>query len=74
MFNVLLSRARIDREFATHSLHRGGATFMSSIKCSVQEIQTSGNWASNCVYEYLAQQLDQDPGVDWKIALVVSKC
>ena len=73
VFNELISRAGIRGDFATHSLRRGGATFMSTIKCSVQEICTRSNWPSDCVYEYLAPQLEEDLGVDWKFAYAVSK-
>ena len=73
VFNVLLARARLKGDFATHSLRRGGARFMSSIECLVQEIRTRGNWTSDCVYEHMAPQLEENVGVDCKFAHAVSK-
>ena len=46
------------KEYSSHSLHRGGATFLSLVGASIPEIfQERGDWSSECVYEYLKAPL-----------------
>lgn len=52
-FKVLCSMAGLKQDFASHSLRRGGATFMSETGFSVAEVKDRGGWASDTVYKYI---------------------
>ena len=45
------------RDYSSHSLRRGGATFLHMVGASVSEIKERGDWSSDCVYEYLKTPL-----------------
>ena len=57
-FKVLIRRAELSGDFASHSLRRGGATFMSMLNCPVSQIKERGRWKSDCVYRYIKPPLD----------------
>ena len=71
MFRVnlkkLLSRANVVGDFASHSLRRGGATFMSMNSCTIAEIKARGGWKSNCVFKYIRQPLSHVLSVERKL-------
>lgn len=48
----------------THSLRRSGATFLSQIGISLQEIQSVGDWKSLAVLSYLVTPLDRKRQID----------
>ena len=63
-------RAGLDAsKFSTHSLRRGGATFMRMSGASLQEIRERGDWKSGAVHEYLKLSLTERLSVDMKVAL-----
>ena len=45
------------RLFSSHSMRRGGATFLYMSGASISEIKTRGDWSSDCVYKYLSAPL-----------------
>ena len=49
---ILLDRAKVVGDFASHSLRRGGATHMSMSGCTVPEVKGRGLWKSDCMYRY----------------------
>ena len=50
----LLSRIGLPgSEYGTHSLRRGGATWLFNSGVSLEEIKTVGDWRSDCVQKYL---------------------
>ena len=55
-------------KFSSHSMRRGGATFLSMIGVSVQEIKERGDWQSDAVYEYLKTPLAARIANDMKVA------
>ena len=67
-FASLLSKAGVKGNFASHSLRRGGATFMSMQKCDIADIKDRGRWASDCVFRYLKPPMSHQSKVDRKVA------
>lgn len=63
-FKNFCIRAGIVGNFASHSLRRGGATFMSKIGLSVTEIKDRGLWSSNIVFDYIKPSVEHRKEVD----------
>ena len=68
-FKKLITRAGLVGDFASHSLRRGGATYMSMLDCSITEIKTRGMWKSDCVYKYIVPDLAAKRVSDKKVAV-----
>ena len=66
-FKKLLAKAGVEGNFATHSLRRGGATFMSMSGCTIAEVKERGRWKSDCVYRYISQPLSHTLAVEEKV-------
>lgn len=64
IFKVFCKRANIFGNFASHSLRRGGATFMSKIGLPVSEIKDRGLWSSNIVFDYIQPSVEHRRDVD----------
>ena len=60
------------RDFSSHSLRRGGATFLLMTGASIREIMIRGDWSSDTVYQYLATPLNQRIIEDLRVANVLS--
>ena len=56
-FKDLTIKAGLVGDFASHSLRRGGATFMSMLERPLDQIKARGLWKSDCVYRYIAPPL-----------------
>ena len=69
----LIKRANVQGSFSSHSLRRGGASFMSMINCSIPQIKSRGNWASDCVYDYVVPSLEHELKVDTKFSSYYSQ-
>ena len=52
-FKEMTTKAELQGDFASHSLRRGGATFMSMLERPVDQIKSRGLWKSDCVYRYI---------------------
>ena len=52
-FKELTVRAGLVGDFASHSLRRGGATFMSMLERPLDQIKSRGQWKSDCVFRYI---------------------
>ena len=51
---LLLARIGLDaKEYGTHSLRRGGATFLMLCGVPLHTIKAIGDWHSDCVTRYL---------------------
>ena len=70
-FKTLVNRSGIVGNFASHSLRRGGATYMSMVGCTVPQVKDRGGWASDCVFKYIKPSLSHKALVDKKFA---SRC
>ena len=58
-------------QFSTHSLRRGGATFLRMCGASIQEIKERGDWRSDAVYEYLQASLLERLTLDMRVAAIL---
>ena len=65
-FKSLLVKAGIQGNFASHSLRRGGSTYMSMKGCNVTDIRLRGGWKSDCVYKYICRPVAHDVEIDRK--------
>ena len=68
IFKVLLERSKIVGDFASHSLRRGGATYMSMVGCTVPQVKERGGWKSDCVYRYIKPSIAHRVSVDKKFS------
>lgn len=69
----LCARVGLDpRDFSSHSLRRGGATYLLMTGSSIQEIKTRGDWVSDCVYLYLKVPLQERVTDDLRVAALLS--
>lgn len=60
-------------DLGTHSLRRSGATFLSQIGVSLQEIKTIGDWKSLAVLAYLVTPLNRKEQIDYYSSCVLKK-
>lgn len=58
--------------FSSHSLRRGGATFLRICGASIRDIKERGDWKSDAVYEYLRTSLEERVTQDFRVAAVLS--
>ena len=68
-------RSKLDPEqYSSHSLRRGGATFLLMIGVSIAEVKVRGDWKSDAVFEYLKVPLAHRIANDIKVAGLLSEC
>lgn len=72
VFSSLRSIARVKGNFSSHSLRRGGASFMANHGMGVQEIMDKGLWKSNAVQDYILPSLQSCKRVDKKFSSFLS--
>lgn len=58
-------------EFTSHSLRRGGATFLRLCGASLDEIKERGDWKSDCVKEYLKTSVLERITIDMRVAALL---
>lgn len=58
-------------EFSTHSLRRGGATFLRLCGASIDEIKERGDWRSECVRQYLKASVVERLTFDMRVAVLL---
>ena len=58
-------------EFSTHSLRRGGATFLRLTGASIEQIKERGDWRSGCVHEYLKESFLERLTNDMRVAMML---
>ena len=58
-FNKMLKKFCFMPRVSSHSLRRGGASYMLQSNYKIAEVKQRGLWKSNCVYEYLSLPLNQ---------------
>ena len=58
-------------EFSSHSLRRGGATFLRLCGASIDTIKERGDWKSDCVKQYLKSSLVERLSVDMRVAVLL---
>lgn len=72
VFSALRCRAQIVGNYSSHSLRRGGATFMANQGMRLQEIKEKGLWKSNAVQRYIVPSLQSRKQVDKKFSSLLS--
>ena len=58
-------------EFSSHSLRRGGATFLRLCGASLEEIKERGDWRSDCVRQYLKASIVECLTMDMRVAVLL---
>lgn len=58
-------------EFSSHSLRRGGATFLRLCGASIDEVKERGDWRSDCVRQYLKASLVERLTMDMRVAVLL---
>ena len=59
-------------DFTSHSLRRGGCTFLAMAGATIEELKVRGDWASDTVYKYLKTPLQQRILNDLRVASTLS--
>ena len=62
----------LQAEFSTHSLWRGGATYLQLCGASILEIKERGDWKSDAVFDYLKASLKERLARDMRVAMILS--
>ena len=58
-------------DFSSHSLRRGGATFLRLCGASMEEIKERGDWKSDCVRQYLKASVVERLTRDMRVAVLL---
>ena len=58
--------------FTTHSLRRGGATYLRRCGASIQEIKERGDWRSDAVFEYLKTSIPERLALDLRVSALLA--
>lgn len=69
---MCVNAALDEHEFSSHSLRRGGATFLRMCGATIQDIKERGDWKSNAVFEYLKLSVSERLDMDMRFALYLS--
>lgn len=59
-------------DFSSHSLRRGGATFLRISGATEDEIKERGDWRSDCVKQYLKASLTERLTLDMRVSVMLS--
>ena len=74
VIKMLCLKAGLDPKlFSSHSLRRGGATYLSMVGLPIDQIKARGNWASNAVYLYIKKPFSSKLSQDRKVAKFLNK-
>ena len=60
-------------KFSTHSLRRGGATFLRLCGAPIEVIKERGDWKSDAVFLYLKASLAERLTTDMRVALILDQ-
>ena len=73
MLKLFAARAGLGEcDFTSHSLRRGGCTYLAMAGATIEEIKFRGDWASETVYRYLKTPLQQRILNDLSVAATLS--
>ena len=59
--------------FTSHSLRRGGATYLRMCGATIVEIKERGDWRSDAVFEYLKSLLSERLALDLRVAMMLAR-
>lgn len=68
VFKKLCLSAGIEGRFGSHSLRRGGASFMSGVGVPLAEIKDRGMWSSSWIFDYISPSEVQSRRSDSNVA------
>lgn len=61
-----------DQDFSSHSLRRGGCTYLAMCGASIEELRARGDWASETIFDYLKTPLQVRIVNDMKVATALA--
>ena len=74
VIKFLCSRAGLDQsDYSSHSLRRGGATFLRLCGATLDQIKERGDWKSDAVYAYLKASVIERMTLDMRVALILEE-
>ena len=59
-------------DFTSHSLRRGGCTFLAMQGAPLEEIKTRGDWSSDTVFAYICTPLSERILADMRVATALA--
>ena len=68
-FKLLIKKSKIQGNFATHSLRRGGTTTLFNSRAPMAYVKDRGQWKSNCVFKYITPTLGDKCMLDSRFSL-----
>ena len=57
-----------EKDYSSHSLRRGGTSYLRSVGASIEERKLRGDWKSDAVMLYIQQPLEQRIAFDLRVA------
>ena len=71
---LMCDRVGLDpEEFSSHSLRRGGCTYLGMLGIPVADIKARGDWTSDCILQYLKTPLDVRIQQDMMVASMINR-
>ena len=68
-YKLLVKKSKIQGNFATHSLRRGGTTTLFNVMAPIAYVKDRSRWKSNCVFKYITPTLGDKRVLDQKFTL-----
>ena len=56
------------KDYSTHSLRRGGTSYLRSVGATIEELKTRGDWKSDAVLLYIQEPLEDRIAFDLRVA------
>ena len=56
-FKNLIKKSKIQGNFASHSLRRGGTTTLFNVRAPIAYVKDRGQWKSSCVFKYITPHI-----------------
>ena len=54
--------------YSSHSLRRGGTSYLRSVGATIEELKVRGDWKSDAVMLYIQQPLEERIAFDLRVA------
>ena len=71
---LMCARAGLNPEdFSSHSLRRGGCTYLGMLGIPVADIKARGDWTSDCILQYLKTPIDVRIQQDMMVASMINR-
>ena len=56
------------KDYSSHSLRRGGTSYLRSVGATIEELKTRGDWKSDAVMIYIQQPIEERIAFDLRVA------